>query len=132
MENWNFKWPEGKDWKPDLARQQNYGSGFEKWGLNQLTQIPESGISITVMIITLWTNKTNYAHTCYISMSLNKQLIFCETSTEKECVNRVASFVHAFNYMTRSMLTGKWSIKLILFIKLCTCMQQASVPYANT
>ena len=42
--------------------------------------------------------------TCYISVSLNKQLIFSETSTKEESVNAVSSFVHTFNDVASTML----------------------------
>lgn len=42
--------------------------------------------------------------TCYISVSLNKQLIFSETSTKEESVNAVSSFVQTFNDVASTML----------------------------
>ena len=42
--------------------------------------------------------------TCYISVSLNKQLIFSETSTKEESVNAVSCFVQTFNDVASTML----------------------------
>ena len=42
--------------------------------------------------------------TCYISVSLNKQLVFSETCTKEESVNAVSRFVQAFNDVASTML----------------------------
>lgn len=42
--------------------------------------------------------------TCYISVSLNKQLIFSETSTKEESVNAVSCFVQTLNDVASTML----------------------------
>ena len=42
--------------------------------------------------------------TCNISVSLNKQLIFSETSTKEESGNAVFCFVQAFNDVASTML----------------------------
>ena len=42
--------------------------------------------------------------TCNISVSLNKQLIFSETSTKEESGNAVSCFVQAFNDVASTML----------------------------
>lgn len=42
--------------------------------------------------------------TCYINVSLNKQLIFSETSTKEESVYAVPCFVQAFNDVASTML----------------------------
>ena len=55
--------------------------------------------------------------TCYISVSLNKQLIFSETSTKEESANAVSCFVQAFNDVASTML--KKRKKATAMINMC-------------